>query len=299
VWGDGRLSSDGTVAVVYATSIILGVFLLFLIYRTFYIIKAHEVGLLSVFGQVHRPLKSGLHVVPPFISEVVRLDVRRQHVEVASQDLVTKDHVPVQVDVTVVLRVVEPLKAHRQVQDYRNATVDAALSGLRTTIGGLPLLEAIRLRKELVDHFREELDRTTLAWGVEVEKIEVRRIDPGESVLATMRMQAAAEREHVAAVVKASTHMRETIPEGEDDTEVETEEAQRRTRHALDYLPSGLPESLWGWEVEELAEAIANGEKRVSKDGFPLVSIRGKWYINDPRDMATFLKEWREVKQSG
>ena len=67
-----------------------------------------------------------------------------------------------------------------------------------------------------------------------------------------------------------------------------------KVREALDFLPSGLPQPLWGWHVDDLAVAIVDGKKRTSSTGTPLVEIDGVWYVADPSDIALFLKEWRE-----
>ena len=69
------------------------------------------------------------------------------------------------------------------------------------------------------------------------------------------------------------------------------EERIARVREALMFLPSGVPPSLWGFNAEQLAEAIVDGEKRLAPSGMPLVRIRDKWYYNEPGDLVTFMQE--------
>lgn len=70
------------------------------------------------------------------------------------------------------------------------------------------------------------------------------------------------------------------------------EERIARVKEALMFLPGGVPPSLWGFNADQLAEAIVDGEKRVAPSGMPLVRIRDKWYYNDPGDLVTFMQEF-------
>jgi hypothetical protein len=74
----------------------------------------------------------------------------------------------------------------------------------------------------------------------------------------------------------------------------ERTEAIARVREHLSFLPGGVPNSLWNYNKDTLAEAIVDGEKRRSKSGMPLVKIDGKWYYNDHGDFVTYLKEYVE-----
>jgi hypothetical protein len=69
-------------------------------------------------------------------------------------------------------------------------------------------------------------------------------------------------------------------------------EAVERVREQLSFLPNGVPNSLWSYNKDALAEAIVDGEKRRTPTGVPLVKIGGVWYYNDPGDFLTFLKEY-------
>lgn len=76
------------------------------------------------------------------------------------------------------------------------------------------------------------------------------------------------------------------------DEDVERAEAIARVREQLGFLPGGVPNSLWNYTRDTLAEAIVDGEKRRSPAGVPLVRIGDKWYYNDPGDFLTFMKEY-------
>jgi regulator of protease activity HflC (stomatin/prohibitin superfamily) len=284
------MANGADMLTIWLSVVILIVFLLIFTATAVVIIKPWEIGLKVVMGKFVGTMQPGLNIVPPFITKVMRVDLRTQHMVVPHQEFLTRDKVPVIVDVTIVLKVVDPTKATFQVKDYKVATVDTALSLLRTTIGTLTVEEALEVRPTIIELFTEKLDVATDPWGIKVEKLEVRKIDPGQAVLAALSGEAVAAKAKTAAVMKADAHMIGVIKG--DMTPVERDSIIGRTREALDFLPSGLPESLWGWEADALAEAVADGETAQTEHGTPLVKIRGKWYINDPRDMATFLNEW-------
>ena len=68
----------------------------------------------------------------------------------------------------------------------------------------------------------------------------------------------------------------------------------REVMKVLTQLPHGLPTSLWGWDMSELARAIVDGERRKATDGTPLVSIKGRWYVADISNLGSFLRDWDE-----
>ena len=85
-----------------------------------------------------------------------------------------------------------------------------------------------------------------------------------------------------------------TVQDGEltSDEDEERTEAIAKVKEHLSFLPGGVPNSLWGFNIEMLAEAIVDGEKKRSSAGMPLVKISGKWYYNDHGDFLTYMKEY-------
>ena len=81
---------------------------------------------------------------------------------------------------------------------------------------------------------------------------------------------------------------------------VEEEADRERTREVrevmkvLTQLPQGLPTSLWGWDMAELARAIVDGDKQLTWEGTTLVSVKGRWYNSDRSNVGTFMREWKE-----
>jgi regulator of protease activity HflC (stomatin/prohibitin superfamily) len=238
-------------------------------------------------GKYVGKINPGLNIIPPFITKVKRMDLRSQTFDVPNQRLMTSDKVPLEVDATVVIKVVDPEQAFFEVSNYKLATVSRAQAQLRDQVETMTIEEAIEGRRALGRQLRELLQEDVDPWGIKVEHYHVRDVDPGDAVIASMRAQAAADREKAAAVVEADTHMSKVMQTAD------REAALAITKEALDFLPIGLPESLWGWQEDQLAEAIVDGEKAKSSSGTQLVKIRERWYINDPSDMALHLREYK------
>ncbi len=278
--------ADGSVVLWYIVVTILMLLVLLATYMSVCILQPYEQGLKIIQGKYVGKVNPGLNLVPPFITKVVRMDLRSQTFDVPNQRLVTRDNVPLEVDATVVIKVVDTELAHFEVSDYKLATVAQAQALLRDEVGGLTIEEAIEGRRELGGRLRELLQCEVDQWGVKVEHFHVKEVDPGDAVIASMRAQAVADRERAAAVAEADAHMSKVMRTKARETAISI------AKEALDFLPMGLPESLWGWNADELAEAIADGERARSASGTPLVRIRERWYIDDPSDMAIHLREY-------
>jgi regulator of protease activity HflC (stomatin/prohibitin superfamily) len=285
---------------IWLVSLIMVGLIIVTMYAMIQVIKPYEVGLRIILGKYTGKINPGLNMVPPFITKVIRMDLRQQLVDVPDQEFITGDKVPVRVDASVALKVVDPEKAAFQAQDHRALSTEAAMSHLRLTISELDLRTVLDTQKSLLSQFRDVLDKETDPWGVKVEHIYVRRIDPGREVLEALEKRTIAQEELEAAEIESEI----TIVEAqasigrvlvETGGAVDRAARVRRAREALELLPKGLPESLWGWKAEDLAEAIVDGEGRTSRTGMPLVSIKGQWYYNDPRDMSIFMQECKDV----
>ena len=288
------------VTALWISCLVIVVLMVITFYTAIHIIKPYEVGLKIILGKYTGRLSPGLNMVPPFIAKVIKVDLRQQLVEVPDQEFITGDKVPVHVDASVSLKVLDPEKAIFQAQDYRALATEAAMSNLRLTISELDLRTVLDTQKSIISQFRDVLDEETDPWGVKVEKVYVRRIDPGREVMEALEQKTIAQSELEAAeidseiaIVEAQASIGRVLVE--TGGAVDHAARVRRAREALELLPKGLPESLWGWKVEDLAKAIVDGEERTSRTGMPLVRIKGRWYYNDPRDMSIFMQECPDV----
>ncbi len=183
----------------------------------FWIIQPYEQGLLMVLGSFKRKLNPGLNFVPPLISAVEKLDLRTQTLDVPRQEVITKDNSPTNVDAIIYIKVIEPDKAFFEVQHYKNATIYLAQTTLRSVIGEMELDEILSNRERINNQLRDILDEATDAWGVKVESVEIREVDPSGPVKSAMEAQTSAERQRRAAILLADGSKRSQILKAEGE----------------------------------------------------------------------------------
>ncbi len=203
---------------------VLAVFLvaiaLILLNRAVYSIQPYQNGIQTLFGSYKRILNPGLNFVSP-LSMIVKIDLRTQVLEVPRQEVITKDNSPTNVDAIIYIKVVDAPKAIFQVQDYHVATVALAQTTLRSIIGDMELDEVLYNRERINTRLRDILDQSTDKWGVRVEAVEIKEVDPVGPVKAAMEEQTSAERQRRAAVLRA---------DGEKRSAILVSEGQKRSR---------------------------------------------------------------------
>jgi regulator of protease activity HflC (stomatin/prohibitin superfamily) len=198
-------------------TILIIVFVIGILGSAIRIIQPWEQGLLVVLGRFKRPLHSGYNFVPPMISNVIKVDLRTQVLDVPRQEVITKDNSPTNVDAIIYIKVIDPVKAIFEVTDYRLATIALAQTTLRSLIGDMELDEVLYNRERINVHLRDVLDEATDRWGVKVEAVEIREVDPVGPVKAAMEEQTAAERNRRAAILRADGDKRSAILVAEGD----------------------------------------------------------------------------------
>jgi regulator of protease activity HflC (stomatin/prohibitin superfamily) len=175
------------------------------------IIAPWEQALLVVLGRYRRRLNPGFNMVVPLISTVIRLDLRTQVLDVPRQEVITRDNSPTAVDAVIYLRVIDPEKAVFQVANYLQATVALAQTTLRSVLGDMELDEILYNRERINTRLRDILDEATDNWGVRIEAVEIREVDPVGPVKAAMEEQTSAERQRRASILRADGEKRSKI----------------------------------------------------------------------------------------
>lgn len=211
---------------IIVVSAIVAALLVFLIASGVRIVAPYETGLYIFLGKYRGKLHSGLNLVIPFGARVVRLDLRTQTIDVPRQEVITKDNSPTNVDAIVYLRVVNPEDAFFKVQDYRDATISLAQTNLRSLIGEMDLDDVFSNREVINKKLRESLDQQTEAWGVKIESVEIREVDPVERVKRAMEEQTSAEREKRAAIQRATGEREAAILKAQGQREARILEAK-------------------------------------------------------------------------
>lgn len=179
------------------------------------IVQPYEQGIYMRLGKFVRVLNQGLNFVCPLINEVVKLDLRTEVLDVPKQEVITKDNSPVGVDAIIYIKVTDPKSAFFEVTDYRLATVNLAQTTLRSIIGEMELDQILSSRERINASLRDILDENTDKWGVKIEAVEIKEVDPARKVKDSMEEQTSAERKRRAAILEADGQKRAAILEAE------------------------------------------------------------------------------------
>jgi regulator of protease activity HflC (stomatin/prohibitin superfamily) len=207
------------------TLVIVGIVLAFIVIlvlltRMIYTIQPYQQGIVTLLGSYKRMINPGFNLVSP-LAVVLKIDLRTQVLEVPRQEVITKDNSPTNVDAIIYIKVVDAPKAIFQVQDYHVATVALAQTTLRSIIGDMELDEILYNRERINTRLRDILDEATDKWGVRVDAVEIKEVDPVGPVKSAMEEQTAAERQRRAAVLRA---------DGEKRSAILVAEGQKRSR---------------------------------------------------------------------
>ncbi|QSZ28054.1 slipin family protein [Aceticella autotrophica] len=168
------------------------------------IITEYQRGVLFRFGKLSGLLGSGFNVIFPFgIDKVIKVDLRTFTIDVAKQEVITRDNVPVNVDAVVYFNVFDPILAITKVADYTHSTTLLGQTILRSILGQHELDDMLSKRAEMNEKLRELLDEATDPWGIKVTMVEIKSVELPETMKRAMAKQAEAERERRAKVISA------------------------------------------------------------------------------------------------
>ncbi|MFL6465360.1 MAG: slipin family protein [Bryobacteraceae bacterium] len=185
-------------------SFVLIIILLFYLISSVKILAEYERGVIFRLGRVLRePKGPGIILVFAPLDRIVRISLRVEAMEVPPQDLVTRDNVTVKVNAVVYFRVLNPIKAVIEVNNYLYATSQLAQTTLRSILGEVELDELLSQREKINVRLQDVLDQHTGPWGVKVTMVEVKQVDLPEQMIRAIARQAEAERERRAKVIHA------------------------------------------------------------------------------------------------
>lgn len=168
------------------------------------VINEYERAVVFRLGRVlDRAKGPGVFILIPFIDKMVKVSLRVVTMDVPTQDVITKDNISVQVDAVVYFKVVDPVKAVINVENYLYATSQISQTTLRSVCGQAELDELLSQREKINIKLQEIIDQETDAWGVKVVAVELKRIDITEELKRAIAKQAEAERERRAKIIQA------------------------------------------------------------------------------------------------
>src|SRR3989344_2396017 len=183
------------------------------------IVNQAEKGVVLRLGKYRSTATAGIVFIIPFIESMIKVDMRETVINVEPQKVITKDNVSVVVDAVIYYKVVDPVKAEFEIQDFQYAATTLAQTNLRNLIGDKTLDETLTARDIINTNLRDVLDEATHGWGVKVTRVEVQKIDPPEDITNAMSQQMKAEREKRAAILQAEGVRQSQILEAEGEAQ--------------------------------------------------------------------------------
>jgi regulator of protease activity HflC (stomatin/prohibitin superfamily) len=171
--------------------------------QAFRILREYERGVVFRLGNLVGAKGPGLIFLFPAVDRLVKMDLRVVTIDVAKQEIMTKDNVPATVDAVVYFRVVDPIAAVVKVENYWKATSLIAQTTLRSVLGQSPLDDLLSQRDVINLKLQEIIDKQTEPWGIKVTSVEIKEVALPDSMKRAMAKQAEAERERRAKVVNA------------------------------------------------------------------------------------------------
>jgi regulator of protease activity HflC (stomatin/prohibitin superfamily) len=183
---------------------VVALFFLFMAARTIRIIPQARAGLVERLGRYHRTLQPGLAVVVPFVDRVKPLiDLREQVVSFAPQPVITEDNLVVGIDTVIYFTITDAKAATYEVANPLQAIEQLTVTTLRNVIGGMTLEDTLTSRDHINSQLRVVLDEATGKWGVRINRVEIKSIDPPGTIQEAMEKQMRAERDRRAAILNA------------------------------------------------------------------------------------------------
>jgi regulator of protease activity HflC (stomatin/prohibitin superfamily) len=167
------------------------------------ILKEYERGVVFRLGRIIPVKGPGLVIIWPIIDKLVKVSLRTVTMDVPAQDIITKDNISVKVNAVVYFRVMGPIKAITEVEDYYFATSQIAQTTLRSILGQSQLDDLLTNREEVNAELQKVIDLQTEPWGIKVSTVEVKNVDLPEEMQRAIAKQAEAERERRAKVIHA------------------------------------------------------------------------------------------------
>ncbi len=197
------------------------VFALFVAARSIRVIPQARAGVVERLGRYSRTLEPGLTIVTPFIERVRPLvDLREQVVNFAPQSVITEDNVVVGIETVLYFTITDPRSATYEIANPLQAIEQLTVTTLRNVIGGLTLEATLTARENVNTELRVVLDEATGKWGIRINRVEIKSVDPPADIRTAMEKQMRAERDRRAAILTA---------EGEKQAQILTAEGAKQS----------------------------------------------------------------------
>ncbi|MCC6531382.1 MAG: SPFH/Band 7/PHB domain protein [Burkholderiales bacterium] len=234
------------------------------------IVAQGEEWVVERLGKYHTTLQPGLHIIVPYIDKVAYRVVTKDIIlDVAQQEVITKDNAVILVNAIAFIKVTDTVRAVYGVQDFAEAIRNMIQTTLRSIVGEMELDAALSSRDKIKVRLKESIADEAIDWGLTVKSVEIQDIKPSESMQRAMEMQAAAERERKAMVTKAEGEKQSMILAAEGRLESAKRDAVAQVTLA-----------------EASARAIQKVGEAMGQEQAPLYYLLGEKYIHGVTQLA-------------
>jgi regulator of protease activity HflC (stomatin/prohibitin superfamily) len=213
--------------------IVVAFVVLFTLSRGIRIVPQARAGIVERLGRYHRTLDAGLALVVPYVDRVrPLLDLREQVVSFPPQPVITEDNLVINIDTVIYFQVTDPKAATYEIANYIGAIEQLTVTTLRNVIGGMTLEDTLTSRDAISGALRHVLDEATGKWGIRVNRVELKAVDPPASIQEAMEKQMRAERDRRAAILTAEGVKQSQIltAEGEKQSAILRAEGRREAQ---------------------------------------------------------------------
>lgn len=205
-------------------SMLIGFVLLFVIViglSSIKIVRQSNVAMVERLGKYTKTLQPGFNFIIPFFDRVsMHVDLRTQTMDSEPQPVITKDNVGMMIDTVTWFKITDPFKSVYEIEDLHSSIQSITATTLRDVVGGMELDETYTSREQINARLRSELDDATDAWGVKIERVEVKNINPPTDIREAMEKQMRAERTKRAQILEA---------EGLKEAQIRTAEGEKES----------------------------------------------------------------------
>ncbi len=298
---DVVLQSGGDIGALIA--VVLFLIAVVTAYQSIVIVRAYEKRAYTRFGKFQGLLEPGPNFVLPFVTKTYTFDMRTQTLDVPRQEAITRDNSPVTADAVVYIKVMDAKKAFLEVDNYKKAVSNLAQTTLRAVLGDMELDDTLNKRQEINSKIRTELDEPTDEWGIRVESVEVREVNPSRDVQQAMEKQTSAERRRRAMILEAQGERRSAIEKAQGDKQSNIIRAQgEKQSQILEAQGDALSTVLRAKSAESM------GERAVIEKGMNTLEEIGKGESNTfvlPQELTSLVSRYgkhlqgSDVKENG
>lgn len=224
--------SGGSVLLVIVIAV-LAIFVITLLFKSVRIVPQTVALIVERLGRYSRTMDAGMHFLVPFVDRVrAGVDLREQVVSFPPQPVITSDNLVVSIDSVIYFQVTDPKSAVYEIANYITAIEQLTVTTLRNVIGSMDLEQTLTSRDQINGQLRGVLDEATGRWGIRVNRVELKAIDPPQSVQGSMEQQMRAERDRRAAILTAEGVKQSQIltAEGEKQAAILRAEGEAQSR---------------------------------------------------------------------